>query len=88
VLETYKRVPLLIIDDLGKERATDWTISTLYTIIDGRYDRAMPIIVTTNYDPGSLVGRLTPQGDDGTIAECIIDRINEVCRAIIMTGDS
>ena len=88
VLETYKRVPLLIIDDLGKERATDWTLSTLYAIIDGRYGRAMPLIVTTNYGPGSLAGRLTPQGDDGTTAECIIDRINEMCRAIIITGPS
>lgn len=88
VLETYKHVPLLIIDDLGKERATDWTISTLYAIIDGRYDRAMPLIITTNYDPANLTGRLTPQGDDGTTAECIVDRINEICKAIIMTGAS
>ena len=88
VLETYKRVPLLIIDDLGKEKPTDWTISTLYSIIDGRYDRAMPLIITTNYDPDSLARRLTPQGDDGTTAECIIDRMNEVCAAIILTGKS
>ena len=88
VLETYKRVPLLVVDDLGKEKATDWTISTLYSIIDGRYDRAMPLIITTNYDPATLVRRLSPKGDYGTTAECIIDRINEMCKVLITTGES
>ena len=88
ILALYKSVPLLILDDLGKERATEWTISTIYDIIGGRYDQAMPFIVTTNYDPGSLALRLTPKGDDGITAECIIDRITEVCKVVIMTGPS
>jgi DNA replication protein DnaC len=50
----YESVPLLIIDDLGKEKPTEWTLATLYAIIDGRYDSAMPVIITTNYDMQSL----------------------------------
>lgn len=88
VLEIYKSVPLLVIDDLGKEKPTDWTISTLYAIIDGRYDRSMPLIVTANYDAKNLVARITPAGADETTAEAIIDRLAEMCEGIVMTGES
>jgi DNA replication protein DnaC len=84
----YERAPLLIIDDLGKEKATEWTLATLYAIIDGRYDRAMPLIITTNYDAKSLVERLTPKGEDMTTAEAIVDRLTEMCESIAMSGDS
>jgi DNA replication protein DnaC len=84
----YETVPLLIIDDLGKEKATEWTLATLYAIIDGRYDRAMPIIITTNYDMKSLVERLTPKGEDKTTADAIVDRLTEMCKSIEMDGES
>ena len=84
----YERIPLLVIDDLGKEKATDWTLATLYAIIDGRYERAMPIIITTNYDKRSLAERLTPKGEDLTTAEAIVDRLMEMCESIVMSGDS
>jgi DNA replication protein DnaC len=88
VLEVYKRVPLLIIDDLGKEKPSEWTLATLYAIIDGRYERAMPTIVTTNYDPVSLLERMTPKGGDITTADAIVDRLNEMCESIFMDGGS
>jgi DNA replication protein DnaC len=92
VRETYERVPLLVIDDLGKEKPTEWTLATLYAIIDGRYDRAMPIIITTNYDAKSLVTRLTPTLPNGTkdttTASAIVDRLVEMCESIVMHGAS
>jgi len=88
VLDAYIKVPLLIIDDLGKEKASEWTLATLYSIIDGRYEEAMPIIVTTNYDEDGIVARLTPTGGDTTTAECIVDRLKEVCRIAKTKGTS
>ena len=35
VLKIYKTVPLLVIDDIGKEPPTEWAISTVYNIITG-----------------------------------------------------
>jgi len=84
----YERVPLLIIDDLGKEKPTEWTLATFYAIIDGRYDRAMPTIITTNYDIKSLIERLTPKGNDNITADAIVDRFNEMCEIIEMKGNS
>ncbi len=39
---------LLIIDDLGAERNTDYTIEQMFSIIDSRYGSGKPLIVTTN----------------------------------------
>ena len=41
--------PLLVLDDLGAERATDWTLEQVRSLIDRRYRRLLPTIVTTNY---------------------------------------
>jgi len=88
ILDTYLKVPLLVIDDLGKEKATDWTLSTLYAIVDGRYEAVMPIVITTNYDPESLISRLTPAGSDTTTAECILDRLKQMCHTSVNDGES
>lgn len=88
VLDIYKTAPLLIIDDIGKEPATEWAISTIYNIINGRYEAYLPIIVTTNYDDASLIKRLTPENGDSIAAEAIVDRLREMCQGIVMSGES
>ena len=42
--------PLLVLDDLAAERATDWTRDRLYQVIGLRYAQMMPTVVTTNID--------------------------------------
>ena len=89
VLNIYKTVPLLIIDDIGKEPPTEWAISTIYNIINGRYEAYLPTIVTTNYDDKALVERMTPKtSGDSVTAEATIDRLMEMCIGIVMTGPS
>lgn len=39
---------LLVLDDLGQERATDYARDVLYSIVDGRYLEGRPTIVTSN----------------------------------------
>ena len=86
VRRAYEKVQLLIIDDLGKEKASAWTLATLYAIIDGRYSSAMPIIVTTNYDNNTLIDKLTPAKYDTITAEAMIDRLTETCKTVNVTG--
>jgi DNA replication protein DnaC len=89
ILDTYKRVQLLIIDDMGKETATEWAVSKIYAIINARYEAYMPTIITTNYTDTELVRRLTPKDSgDPTTADATIDRLREMCAAIVTTGDS
>lgn len=89
VLKIYKTVPLLIVDDIGKESPTEWAISTIYNIINGRYEAYLPTIITTNYDTDALIQRMTPRDTrDDTTAKATLDRLMEMCRGVNMTGES
>lgn len=48
IVSRYIEYPILILDDLGADRATEWAIETLYLIIDGRDSELKPIFITTN----------------------------------------
>ena len=84
ILKAYKTVDLLIVDDLGKEQCTEWSVSTLYSILNDRYEDMKPTIITTNYNADELVRALTPKGGDGTKARAIISRLREVSTVITM----
>lgn len=89
VIRRYKTAPLLVIDDMGKEPPTEWAISTIYNIINGRYEAYLPTIVTSNYSGGELEARMTPrETKDSMTARATLDRIAEMCRAIALTGES
>lgn len=45
---------LLVLDDLGASRATDWTDERLYALVNRRWLDERATIVTTNIDPGRL----------------------------------
>lgn len=84
VLDIYKKVDLLIIDDLGKEQCSDWSMSTLYSIMNDRYEDMKPTIVTTNYNTDDLADALTPKGCDDTKIVAIISRLKETSTVMTM----
>lgn len=89
ILRAYTEAPLLIIDDMGKEPATEWAVSKIYKIINARYEAYMPTIITTNYTDSELERKLTPKDSgDPTTAAATIDRLREMCTAIVTKGDS
>ncbi|MBF0237658.1 MAG: ATP-binding protein [SAR324 cluster bacterium] len=49
VIEPHLRADVLIIDDLGKGRNTDWELMILDTLITERYNRNKIIMATSNY---------------------------------------
>lgn len=84
VLDIYKSADLLIIDDLGKEQCSDWSMSTLYSILNDRYEDMKPTIITTNYGAEDLIRALTPKGYDDTKIVAIISRLRETSTVITM----
>ena len=48
VVDKLCRYPLLIIDDFGMERGTEYALEQIYNIVDSRYRSRKPLIVTTN----------------------------------------
>ena len=49
--ESYAQLPVLLLDDLGAERASEWTIEVLGRIVDRRYREKRPLVVATNKGP-------------------------------------
>lgn len=47
-IDSFKRYPLLIIDDLGMERNSEFVREQVFSVIDSRYRSQLPMIVTTN----------------------------------------
>ena len=77
-LNLYSSVDLLVIDDLGKEKPSEWGLEKLFTIINSRYENNLPVIITTNYNQNSLAERLSLNGEIET-ANSIISRLYEMC---------
>jgi DNA replication protein DnaC len=48
ILDKYSNVPLLIIDDFGIEKITDWSYQMLYILINRRYENMLSTIYTSN----------------------------------------
>ena len=88
ILKLYTETPLLIIDDLGSEAATEWTSSMIFTIVNARYEAYMPVIVTTNCGTEELTRSLTPAGCSERNAQKMIDRLREMCLAVPLDGPS
>lgn len=55
--ERLRATSLLIIDDLGAEYKQSWITNKVDAIITSRYNRMLPIIITTNLKPNELLGR-------------------------------
>lgn len=45
---------LVVLDDLGREKVSDWTGELVYTIVNDRYERQLPTIATSNLSPEEL----------------------------------
>ncbi len=89
LMESYWTVPLLVIDDLGRGRLSDDQAANLYRIINGRYERLRPTVITSNYRLDDLAGMLTPRGSgDSLMAQTIIDRIRGMAYTVTLNGPS
>ena len=48
IISTINSNPLVVIDDLGTERNTDYALEQLFAVIDARSMSHKPTIITTN----------------------------------------
>ena len=79
-LDSLGEYDLLIIDDLGAERNTEYALEQMFSIIDSRYRCNKPLIVTTNLKLDEL-----KHPPDLAYAR-IYDRILERCAPILFAG--
>ena len=72
IIDQCTGTDVLVLDDIGSQKITDWVRNILYLIIDSRYENLKPTIFTSN---GSL-NELADQYEDNRIPS----RIEEMCR--------
>ncbi len=76
------KYPLLILDDLGVERKSEYMQEMVYKVVNARYVAGNPVIVTTNLTPDEL----TKTADMGY--QRTYDRLLEKCLPINVDGRS
>lgn len=76
------RYPLVVIDDLGAERQSDYSLEIMYLIIDERYKAKKPLIITTNLELEEI------QHASDLAHKRIYERITEMCVPILFQGES
>ena len=82
IIKQVRYYPLLVIDDLGAERSSEYAMETVYTVIDERYKSKKPLIVTTNLTLDELC---KPKNMD---YQRIYDRVIEMCTPLVFKGDN
>jgi DNA replication protein DnaC len=76
-LAELRETPLLMIDDLGIAKGSEFVEECTYRLISGRYDSQKPTIYTTNLALGELKEAL---GDR------IASRLAETCARVVLDG--
>ena len=64
--DEVKTAPLLVLDDLGTESATNWAREKLYQLFNYRYNARLPTVITTATPIDDLDPRLATRMLDGT----------------------
>ena len=82
IVDRLCRYPLLIIDDFGMERGTEYALEQIYNIVDSRYRSRKPLIVTTNLTLDEI------RHPQDTAHARIYDRLLEMCVPISCIGVS
>lgn len=71
---------LLIIDNLGMERGTDYGLEQVYNVIDARYRSHKPLIITTNLTLNEMANEMN------VARKRIYDRVLAMCPPIQIQG--
>ena len=74
VLDDLRRTPLLVLDDLGAEKPTEWTKSRVYSVVNYRSANRLPLIVTTNRDLTEFDGPIADRLADEQVSHVLTIR--------------
>ena len=76
-LSLMKSNPMLVLDDLGKEKRSEWSSSILFDVINSRYERQLPVIITSNFTAAELADH---------VGSAVWSRLYETSGVVVMSG--
>jgi DNA replication protein DnaC len=68
---------LVVLDDLGQQRMTEWVAEQFYQLIDGLWAEARAVVVTTN---------LTPAEMQASLDAAVVSRLLGMCHRVLLPG--
>lgn len=77
-LQSLMRCPLLLLDDLGAAKSSEWTEELTYRLINHRYEHMRPTLITTNLPTDAL---RTALGDR------VASRLSQMTERVVLEGD-
>jgi DNA replication protein DnaC len=85
VIRPVIEAELLVLDDLGVERLTDWVDETMNLIVNTRYNEKLPTIFTTNI-PLSVTAKSHAETLVERIGIRVYSRLQEMCHFVVLEG--
>jgi len=79
-IASFSNYSLLIIDDLGIERNTEYALEQVYAVIDERYKSGLPVIITTNLTINAI------RNPEDVAHARIYSRVLEMCTPVHVGG--
>lgn len=80
VFDTVKKSELLVLDDLGAEKSSDWVREQLFILINARYENMLPTVITTNK-------KLEELAENNVLGQRIASRIAEMTDGVMINVD-
>lgn len=77
VFGNLARTQVLVVDDLGAAKQSDWTNEINYRLINYRYEQKLPTLITTNVPPRDL---------SDTLTERVASRLVEMAQRVVLKG--
>jgi DNA replication protein DnaC len=79
VLRQITEADIVVLDELGRERATEWRDEMLHLIVNARYSNRRPTIFTTNYDVADVDD---PDALQVRVGLRVYSRLQEMCESM------
>lgn len=95
ILEPVFKAEVLVLDELGAQRPTEWIWDTVALVLNTRYNKKLTTIITTNYPDkpsAGSAGTVAPRTkrEDESLGDRIGDRmrsrLTEMCVTVEMKG--
>jgi len=81
-IDSFNKFDLLVLDDLGTERRSEYAQENVFNVIDARYRAKLPLIITTNLSIEEI------KKPDSVGNSRIYDRVLEMCHPVEVNGHS
>jgi DNA replication protein DnaC len=95
ILDPVLQAQVLVLDDLGAERSSEWVSDTFAYILTSRYNLKLTTIITSNFEDRTPTYSVLPDGTKLSREESLEDRIGsrlrsrlyEMCKVLRLEGE-